>query len=933
MSIAKTNEHGVMALFLLFVGFFYFDIVNSSTCYDPGDCSNETIVVGDSIYCDGYMSCAGVKTKIESTSRHVELNGAFAAKYSQLLKSTSDSGSTYCEGGQACAFSSSIIADDSIYASGTLSAAYATVTQTPVLLCEGIKSCWNTIVHNTKTIWGSGPYSMNNIVIYGNNSEYTSQVDIILEGYYAGFNSIVYCTDINTLCNISCISSNSCNQMYVAVVDIYNYSNVIINNCKSDINACIYACPIIVGLNYVSNSDTGQLKLVNSVNKDLNCLSYSYNIRNNKTISLVDRVVDNLYNISQYMDNVCSSSRGISRDSFYGQDSCTAGYYLMNNNGSVCCRGRYSCANMCNVSIIYDFNNISDFLDANLDYNINCNGIYSCTGAVNISNSMQNMNLYINNVKFIENLNKFNILCTGGASCMYTQIYGNQFGYILCNTCDYSTIYNSVAVICNDCISVTVYNCTNIYYLSGNTYYGNVHTERKQTSNVYFLNSQSGYDVNVECVAWSTCNVYCVSINACHESITTILCQLNATCTVYCSEKDGIICPSVSGMGNYTVIGLQNEGSSTTTTTTITITTNATDTTHATAETAKETPASDKNALKQIVYSLNEASTYVICSLVVISLVLTVVAFLSFKTQQRELNFGYLVYNNTTVFNNRCIISDTNWSIDDDDMYNEMVGIDTNKQKPKVKYSQSLLPIRYRHEMDTNDIIFGNFNGSRVSYFIFIQIGLKLYDIFADISYILYLFYICLYLDIGHLSNEYPIALATVLLISYLLNFVIIKKIFKMEFSKSTKKSISTNSPDINNQVSFKNWFNQSSNSYLLKFLCSLSIFNLNIIEILFSYNFNIPLFCAPFSVKSVRLLKILSFYSNLLQALPLLVVQIIVYYTYDYANDTNNNVKNQTPMIQFGSFVSGIFQLVEMTMTFMLFKTAYDNNRISSGH
>ena len=211
----------------------------------------------------------------------------------------------------------------------------------------------------------------------------------------------------------------------------------------------------------------------------------------------------------------------------------------------------------------------------------------------------------------------------------------------------------------------------------------------------------------------------------------------------------------------------------------------------------------------------------------------------------------------------------------------------------------------------------GIYKPASPSYFVFIRGGIIIYDIFNDVAYLLYLLFISTKLH--EIPIIFPIVLCAAYVLSFCVNFVIIRRLFKQELvPQKNKHDTLIEREKRRKNKKMRKWFDTFSYHPMFAVIRILSAFNIGFIALLISHTFNhqTKLFKAPFCNKSVRNLKKHIFYSVLFQTIPQIIVQGWVFYLIANKNDTDN----EFDIIVFGAICLSAFELVQASITFLLF-------------
>ena len=212
----------------------------------------------------------------------------------------------------------------------------------------------------------------------------------------------------------------------------------------------------------------------------------------------------------------------------------------------------------------------------------------------------------------------------------------------------------------------------------------------------------------------------------------------------------------------------------------------------------------------------------------------------------------------------------------------------------------------------------------KIQHFTIFTFGSTIYDIFNDASTSIMLYYFVQ--QSGCKRNKYHkyhllliilfIVHLVCLMLSFIVNIYIVRKMFLMEFMKSLSRSkLHANYDYSNSHVhKFRDWFKHyASRNILFFFICALSIFNIELMAILTSKTFNLNLFCAPFTFETIKFLKLQSIFSILLENIPQLTIQIIILKI--------GIAKDKLSMLNVISIVWSILEILQMFIAYIIWR------------
>ena len=246
-------------------------------------------------------------------------------------------------------------------------------------------------------------------------------------------------------------------------------------------------------------------------------------------------------------------------------------------------------------------------------------------------------------------------------------------------------------------------------------------------------------------------------------------------------------------------------------------------------------------------------------------------------------NYNYNNSNNTNNNNNN--INNTNgknedneYSIDDS-YYSDPVNQNNNNGNTNGVGSDIIVI-----ENSRQDTVFEIFRPPNVQHFVFIKVGITLFDFFSDIAFGLYLLYLILYSNNDSKYLTLFIIYTIFLFFTYMCNLMILVNLFKKEFDLGNKYKFNE----------FNKWFTKyATTSSGFRIVYIISMMNIELMSILYSRAFNYPLFFAPFCFDTIKYLKKSAILAVLFENIPQLITQIIVLGSVSSNNDNNDNNDN----------------------------------------
>ena len=470
----------------------------------------------------------------------------------------------------------------------------------------------------------------------------------------------------------------------------------------------------------------------------------------------------------------------------------------------------------------------------------------------------------------------------------------NCDGYKTCRSSEINCIHDSSSTIDSSCHINCMSNSSNSTSTSSaQTCQNSNITCGDYVGNNYDLIANSNSHLN------ATCQVECSSAQACYKS--KIVCNNNPYCFINCTSDDNdacanaeiycpsnenstcdIVCNGVSackGMTIYcynTVDGcdptcIGNGADVCGHNPPIYLTNNPT-------VSPTENPTVNPIATKRIFVNMIEslkANTWIFALIIAI---LSIIGVIASKLHEQNIKNKKKI-NNININN-------------DGDNFGDSLLFETSLNRKETKFS-IYAPIK------------------DVQHFIFIKIGLTLFDLISDTIFGFYLYYLYIVQsDYDHFYFVLSVVYAIFLLLMFLANVYVTNKIFNKEFSiaKNTKYN------------EFADWFNKyASKSALFRCFYILSFYNVDCVSIFYCHCFKNKIFFAPFCFDTVKYLKQSIVCTILLENIPQLVINYIVV----FKNDTVTS-------ITFASMFVGIVDIIAMIGDVLLWRSAQASRMVA---
>ena len=157
------------------------------------------------INCDGFKACTNAVSLYSYEG--IWCNGGFACTGSEMVEAEDE---LYCKGSGSCSNISLALANTySIDCEGANACQYSRLEATIFhIRCYAEFACYNTYIVGSHDIYSFGAYALVNSII--NSTGAQGEMWVTLQGWYAGYNLNIYCTDGHT-CRIKCYGKSCIN--------------------------------------------------------------------------------------------------------------------------------------------------------------------------------------------------------------------------------------------------------------------------------------------------------------------------------------------------------------------------------------------------------------------------------------------------------------------------------------------------------------------------------------------------------------------------------------------------------------------------------------------------------------------------------------------------------------------------------------------------
>ena len=479
--------HLILIIKLLSTEFF----CGSCQCTLERQCFNTTLDLSQTIYCQGYQSCAF--SSITSQTSSLWYYGAASGYKAKALTISSQFFSNWALGYLSNALADTVLSGYEVYCRGTLSClgiSYLELKYTDAYVyCQGARSCAHigkltgTLSVTKMTIKGHSIFSFYNSSMYSNGYS----VDLTLTSHYSGYGATLYCQngddcvvtckgnscfnfnficDSGALCTVNCNNSGSIE----SVINKYDYKYEY-NICPNGWNSS----------NDVYDSEN-DMKFMIELEKSVNITNYFIIPYYKELIEESKFLIKSEKCVIECMDagtNGCdwnSSSLIIGGNDDNGAEDISR---------SICCYGVHSCAYRTNVTNSY------------------INGRILCLGSL----SCRNSSLAATN----------DVVALGDHAASFSQIVfgrvmisGGLFGAVR------STIKYGDILICeglSSCQSTDIIGVKQIYGFGWHSLrYSSISSIKSQSRmDIYFIGYDSAADVTINCSENNSTvfNVYC----------------------------------------------------------------------------------------------------------------------------------------------------------------------------------------------------------------------------------------------------------------------------------------------------------------------------------------------------------------------------------------------------------------------------------------
>ena len=420
------------------------------TCFSQSYCAtracvNQTLNTSGEVVSRGYKSNYGPLTRI--TANNVDSFGAFGMTKAQYIKDN-DGSETLCTGDSSCSqikqFNTVNLDCHSMNSCSHIENLKATT-----LLCDGELSCSYSTITQTPNMYGLGAYSMMN----ANISSGGIDVQLLLQGYYAGFNATFTCSSGDS-CAITC-QGNGCR--YLKTIS-QSGSTLSVTCDDSDSTYCPINSSVESSIPndipwYFDHSElSNEMDEIceNAINNDsINHIVYE-DYRSGTSISITSD--DNI-------DVIC----GRGHETFIGISDLVSNDYII-------CNGAASCPQV-------------EFIKTHILYcatHWGCHNIVTGTGIVNVTGI---------------------VYCLASDTCNTQNFYNSEIMYVGGSGAIYNSNFYGIGEII----------ITAPQYTSGN----NIFKSNGTNSHIILLSVGAGYNSYFFCNEGDTCRIDCLVADAC----------------------------------------------------------------------------------------------------------------------------------------------------------------------------------------------------------------------------------------------------------------------------------------------------------------------------------------------------------------------------------------------------------------------------------
>ena len=791
---------------------------------------------------------------------------------------------------------------------------------------------------------------------------------------YDEYYSYLLATSFKNISNVTFLSLENCN--YTIVCDDASYSEL----CSNGGIASSNSLELVNLTNITMSSYDNSVAACYSEKTDaINCQDY-HDCQSSKTLDTSDiengaPVCCTGYYSCEYATNITGSKAEDYDNVAVRCDACGACYYLKgammtksdyyNNSGGNIFITAYvagatsSSSNAGNIveTVQINYNSSSFWLSDDLNSinfsrfdadisatgnnalqyqmiqngrNLYCMALYACESAKWIKN-FNNIWIYGINAASgatIDNIGN-DIYCGSYQACkaaMISNVAGAVVG-IGYESLLSSTITNADEVVCRgdeSCKEITVREVNKLIASGGTNILSSATIVSNQNGGetIIRINGSNDDIVSIYCNATDTCKIDCQSAQSCVK----VYLYCFGDCFVNCDNDNGIICPFVGIYDIWTITTTQpslqptqlpNNSFANQTTNTMSLATtigtnlvtnnNSIDLTRNSYNVTlsrSDSVLSDKNSEKyknfaKTIEWIDNNTIYFGLGLLFVSLIFVVLSWLSYQNPTKYACLLYKEKNEDETTRSRT---------------NEM----------SVNGSISTLSNVRIIETPGMSILDTVYVPRKPQHFVFLHCAFTLYDLFTDIAFAMYLYYLSLFEDFAVCLVLF-VAYVLSLVISYSFNIYTVTRLFNLEFAKvrkisaaKSKKNAALTTGTVTPLSDFGIWFEKyAARNASLKVVYFFAMLNIELFDMLDCQVFNYPLFCAPLSFKTIQHLKQSTFWSIMYENGPQLFIQFIVFVSGLNTNNDNN-------VIVISSMVVALVEVILMLINVFVWKAAH---------
>lgn len=431
-------------------------------CDSDKSCMNKSILSISDIDCYGYSTCS--KSDLTCLNGTIECTGSKSCLGSpetiSNFTTTSDKSIIHGKGTLSFAWSQTLIGSGygrmGFYGEASAYEIQNITAFGTDVVCEGYRSCDSSIIYHGAKIYGFGSLSLRSAIIYSSNNY---DLSIEFSGYYAGYNTTIYCQNYDT-CSLTCYG-NGCSNTYF-----------ICDNGASCSKMCSTTCPF---------SDTST-----SLTPMASLEDYNININPNMTLT-IDNYTNDLGSNSIFVTDIDSN----------------------NNNNNI------ECTKTCNDYKECSFESFS----LNSDQVVCCHGDESCSDGIISTTSSSSTNTWIfcsGTLGFERGVADFirNVYSSGHECLTHAKIH--NFQSLIINSYSYETrISNGNYLACKakySCDMAQINGVSNIYATGYQSMLKATINTNGSNVNIYLLGYDAGKNLTIHCTnTGDECMLYCMN--------------------------------------------------------------------------------------------------------------------------------------------------------------------------------------------------------------------------------------------------------------------------------------------------------------------------------------------------------------------------------------------------------------------------------------